>query len=119
MTAMIVTRTPASFIIQIEVPYGDSMLGFEEPLQERLNEAGTVATAEGLKQFDTDGSPITVGSFKLTSKGQVQKDYQTPYGVATVARHVYQSPQGGPTYCPLDRDARIVVTSTPRFAKTI
>jgi hypothetical protein len=48
MTAMIVTRTPASFIIQIEVPYGDSMLGFEETLQQRLNEAGTVATAEGL-----------------------------------------------------------------------
>jgi hypothetical protein len=39
--------------------------------------------------------------------------------VATVDRHVYQSPQGGPTYCPLDRDARIVVSSTPRFAKII
>ncbi len=56
---------------------------------------------------------------KFTTKGQVEKDYQTPYGVATVARHVYQSPQGGPTYCPLDRDARIVVTSTPRFAKIL
>jgi hypothetical protein len=32
---------------------------------------------------------------------------------------VYQSPQGGPTYCPLDRDARIVVSSTPRFAKVV
>jgi hypothetical protein len=32
---------------------------------------------------------------------------------------VYQSPQGGPTYCPLDRDARIVVSSTPRFAKVL
>jgi hypothetical protein len=32
---------------------------------------------------------------------------------------VYQSPEGGPTYCPLDRDARIVVTSTPRFAKVL
>ncbi len=43
----------------------------------------------------------------------------SPYGVATLARHAYQSPEGGPTYCPLDRDARIVVTSTPRFAKII
>jgi hypothetical protein len=42
------------------------MLGFEETLQQRLNEAGVVATAEGLKQFDTDGSPITVGTTKLT-----------------------------------------------------
>src|SRR5512135_1656670 len=53
------------------------------------------------------------------ARGRIEKDYQTPYGVATVARHVYQSPQGGMTYCPVDRDARIVVTSTPRFAKII
>ena len=119
MDATIIARTPTSFTLQVEVPYNDSMLGFEETLQQRLNEAGVVATAEGLKQFDTDGSPISVGSTKLTTKGQVEKDYQTPYGVATVARHVYQGTQGGPTYCPLDRDARIVVSSTPRFAKVL
>jgi hypothetical protein len=119
MDVTIIARTPTSFTLQVEVPYNDSMLGFEETLQERLNEAGVVATAEGLKQFDTDGSPITLGTTKLTSKGQVEKDYQTPYGVATVARHVYQSNQGGPTFCPLDRDARIVVSSTPRFAKVL
>src|SRR3954463_15595617 len=117
--AAIIARTPTSFTLKIEVPYNDSMLDFEEALQERLNEAGVVATAEGLKQFDTDGSPITVGPVKFTTKGQVEKDYQTPYGVATVARHVYQRPQGGTTYCPLDRDARIVVSSTPRFAKVL
>lgn len=119
MNATITTRTPTSFILQVEVPYNDSMLDFEEVLQHRLNEAGVLATAEGLRQFDTDGAPITVGPVKFTSKGPVEKDYQTPYGVATVARHVYQSPQGGPTYCPLDRDARIVVSSTPRFAKIV
>jgi hypothetical protein len=119
MNATIVARTPTSFTLQVEVPYSDSMLDFEEALQHRLNEAGVLGTAEGLKQFDTDGSPITAGSVKLTTKGPIEKDYQTPYGVATVARHVYQSPQGGPTYCPLDRDARIVVTSTPRFAKVL
>ena len=119
MNATIIARTPTSFTLQIEVPYNGSMLDFEETLQRRLNEAGVLGTAEGLKQFDTDGSPITVGSVKLTTKGPIEKDYQTPYGVATVARHVYQSPEGGKTYCPLDRDARIVVSSTPRFAKMI
>ena len=119
MNATIITRTSTSFTLQIEVPYNDSMLDFEEALQDRLNDAGVVATAEGLKQFDTDGSPITVGPVKFTTKGQVEKDYQAPYGVANVARHVYQGPEGGPTYCPLDRDARIVVTSTPRFAKVL
>ncbi len=47
------------------------------------------------------------------------KEYQTPYGVAPVERHVYQSSRGGRTYCPLDRNARIVVSSTPRFAKMV
>src|SRR3954452_12838218 len=100
MDATIIARTPTSFTLQVEVPYNDSMLGFEETLQERLNEAGGVATAEGLKQFDTAVAPITVGATKLPSKGQVEKDYQTPYGVAPVARHVYQSNQGGATFCP-------------------
>src|SRR5947209_18239404 len=119
MDASIITRTSTSFTIQIEVPYNDSMLDFEETLQHRLNDAGVIATAEGLKQFDADGSPIIVGPVKFTTKGQVEKDYQTPYGVATVARHVYQGTHGGPTYCPLDRDARIVVSSTPKFAKMV
>src|ERR687894_2317028 len=119
MNATIISRTPTSFTLQVEIPCNASMLDFEEALQQRLNEAGVLGTAEGLQQFDTDGSPITVGSVKLTTKGPIEKDYQTPYGVATLARHVYQSSQGGRTYCPLDRDARIIVSSTPRFAKMI
>src|SRR3954467_10184625 len=119
MAVTIIARTPTSFTLQVEVPYNDSMLDFEETLQERLNQAGVVATAEGLQQFDTDGSPIAGGPVKLTTKGPVEKDYQPPYGVATVARHVYQGPQGGPTYCPLDRDARIVVSPTPPFAEAV
>jgi hypothetical protein len=39
--------------------------------------------------------------------------------VATIARHVYQGTHGGPTCCPLDRDARIVVSSTPKSAKMV
>src|SRR5262249_47633334 len=119
MTARIVARTDARFTIQVEVPYNDSMLEAEDAIQQALNQAGVVATAEALRHFDTDGKPITVGGTKLTSKGRVVKDYQTPYGVATVKRHVYQPSRGGPTFCPLDRDARIVVSSTPRFAKMV
>lgn len=119
MPAEIVERTEGGITIQITIPYGGSMLEFEEAVQEQLNEAGVLATEERLRQFDTDGSPIMVGGVKLTSKGQQPKEYQTPYGVATVARHVYQSPEGGATFCPLDRDARIIVSSTPRFAKMV
>ena len=119
MSAQIINRTDSEFTVQITVPYNRSMLDFEETVQQQLNAAGVLSTQEGLRQFDTDGSPITVGSIKLTSKGQLPKDYQTPYGKATVERHVYQGPRGGVTYCPLDRDARIIVSSTPKFAKMI
>jgi hypothetical protein len=119
MPATIVARTESAFTIQIEIPYGSSLLHAEEAIQQRLNEAGTLATGEVLQRFDTEGSPITVGDTKLTSKGKLLKEDQTPYGVAPVERHVYQSSRGGKTYCPLDRNARIVVSSTPRFARMV
>src|SRR3954470_21233340 len=119
MPASIVARTANAFTIQVEIPYGPSMLAFEEVIQQRLNEAGVLATTEALQQFDADGAPIQVGDTKLTSKGKLTKEYQTPYGVAPVERHVYQSSRGGKTYCPLDRNARIVVSSTPKFAKMV
>jgi hypothetical protein len=119
MPAAIIARTDSAFTLQLEIPYGSSMLDFEEVIQQRLNEAGVLATQEALQQFDADGSPIQVGDTKLTSKGKLKKEYQTPYGVAPVERHVYQSSRGGKTYCPLDRNARIVVSSTPKFAKMV
>src|SRR5271166_4013033 len=119
MSAQIINRNDSEFTVQITVPYNRSMLEFEETLQQQLNAAGVLSTQEGLRQFDTDGSPITVGSIQLTSKGQIPKDYQTPYGMATVERHVYQGPRGGATYCPSDRNARTIVSSTPKFAKMV
>jgi len=119
MAAVIVARSDAAFTIQVEIPYASSMLDFEEAIQRSLNQAGTLATTEALQRFDADGSPITIGDTKLTSKGRLTKEYQTPYGVAPVQRHVYQSSRGGKTFCPLDRDARIVVSSTPKFAKMV
>lgn len=119
MPATIVSRSRSSFTLQIEIPYSGSMLEFEESMQRALNEGGVLATQEALQTFDADGAPIVVGETRLTSKGQVPKEYQTPYGVAVVERHVYQSPDGGKTFCPLDQKARIVVSSTPKFAKMI
>ena len=86
MPAAIVSRSDTAFIIQVEIPYGPSMLDAEETIQQRLDEAGTLATAEALGRFDTDGSPIRVADTKLTSMGRVLKEYQTPYGVAPVER---------------------------------
>jgi hypothetical protein len=105
--------------IELTVELGRSMLDTEERIQAALNEAGCIASREALGYFDTDGSPIQIGPEIWRTKGQQPKCYQTPYGEVEVARHVYQRSGGGATYCPLERDARIVITSTPRFAKQV
>src|SRR3954449_5472138 len=119
MPARIVERQEASVTIQVTIPLTRSMLDTEQAIQDALNQAGVLASGEALKQFDTDGSPLILGSTRWTSKGSEPKAYQTTYGEVSVARHVYQTGEGGATFCPLERDARIVLTSTPRFAMQI
>jgi len=119
MSATIIERGENSVTIQVKIALTRSMLDTEEAIQQGLNEAGVLASGEALKQFDTDGSPLVIGATRWTSKGQEPKTYQTPYGPTVVDRHVYQTGEGGCTYCPLERDARIILTSTPRFAKQI
>jgi hypothetical protein len=105
--------------LEVRVDIAGALLDVEERIQQALNEAGMLARQEALKRFDTDGTAILTGAIKWTSKGQEEKVYQSPYGAVPVARHVYQTSAGGKTYCPLDRDARIVVSSTPRFARMV
>ena len=57
MSAAIVARSESSFTVQVEIPYASSMLDFEQTIQERLNQAGVVATQEALQQFEHDGRP--------------------------------------------------------------
>ena len=106
-------------IVQVEIPYKSSMFEGEEILQQKINEVGTVATGELVKQFDTDDGEIIMGDIKWTSKGKIKKIYQTPYGAVEIKRNVYQTSKGGVTYCPLERDARIIRTSTPKFSKMV
>lgn len=119
MTVSIVNSSDESITLQVNIKFNQSMLKSEQEIQNALNEAGNITTGELLKQFDTDGSNIVIGSVKMTSMGLVPKSYQTPYGSIQIERHVYQTSKGGPTFCPLERDARIILTSTPAFASQI
>ena len=120
MEAKIVKRSATSYTIEGEIPYEfSSMLEAEAIIQTQVNKVGTLATGEALTQFDTDGSPIFVGGHKMTSKGQIQKTYETPYGDVAIERHVYQSSRGGRGYCPLEYRARIITTATPKYAKMV
>ena len=119
MTAQVTRQSKDSITIQVTLPLSGSMLQAEEAIQDGFNEVGLLATEEKLKQFDTDGSPIHLGSVRMTSKGQFAQDYETPYGTVSVLRHVYQTSEGGKTFCPLEENARMVLNATPKFAKLV
>jgi len=119
MVATVVSFSDTEVTVQVSVRLGRSMLDNEVAIQQSLNEAGMAVTQKALEAFDADGAPIQVGRVRMTSRGRIPKSYQTPYGEVTVARHLYQPGGGGRTYCPLDHDARIVIASTPHFARML
>lgn len=119
MSARITGQREGSITIEVTLPLVGSMLEAEEAIQDALNEVGLLATEEKLKRFDTDGSPIQLGSVRMTSKGQFTQEYETPYGSVAVPRHVYQTSEGGKTFCPLEENARMILNATPKFAKTV
>jgi len=119
MEAEIIRTNSKSITIQVTIPLNEDMLDTEEAIQLGVNQAGLLATQYALSQFDTDGNPILLEEKKYTSKGLQSKTYQCPFGEFELCRHVYQSNEGGSTYCPLDNDARILVFSTPKFAKMV
>ena len=124
MSATIIKADQKGITVQVFIPVPEgkenmSMLEREELIQQGVNQAGRLATEYALAQFDTDGTPITVKGKKHTSKGQVSKSYQTPYGEVVLCRHVYQTNAGGCTFCPLDNDARIITSATPKLAKMV
>jgi hypothetical protein len=105
--------------IEVTIDLRGSMLDAEESILQAVNAVGDAATAEALKRFDADGEPIEIGDAKWYSKGKLSKIYNTPYGVISVERHVYQRAEGGKTFCPMDDGARIIRKATPRFAKIV
>ena len=119
MAAHMTRQVRDSITIEVTLPLRGSMLEAEEAIQDALNEVGLLATEEKLKRFDTDGSPIQVGSVRMTSKGQFWQDYETPYGSVAVARHVYQTSGGGRTFVPLEENARMILNATPKLAKLV
>lgn len=119
MSAQVTRQIKDSITIEVTLPLAGSMLQAEEAIQDALNEVGLLATEKNLQRFDTDGSPIQLGSVRMTSKGQFAQDYETPYGSVAVPRHVYQTSEGGKTFCPLEENARMILNATPKFAKLV
>lgn len=70
----IVKREGNKLTIELTLELTGSMLEMEDAIQKSVNELGLLETGEALKQFDTDGESIVIGSRKLTSKGEEKKN---------------------------------------------
>ena len=117
--ATIVKKNGATITIQVTIELNGSMLDMENTIQAGVNEVGNLATTEALSTFDATGESIKIAGVKLTNKGKIVKEYQTPYGVILLERYVYQTSKGGETFCPLDERARIITSSTPKLAQIL
>ena len=69
MSANLISNKENIVTIQLEVVLTNSMLDSEENILSSINEAGTIATIEALKNFDTDGSKLIFGDNIFFSKG--------------------------------------------------
>jgi len=98
---------------------GKSMLEQEQAIQEAANLVGRRATEDALKGFDTQGEAISVDGVKFTTKGEQTEEYECPFGKVVVSRHVYQNASGGKTFCPMEHAARLILNSTPKYAKLL
>lgn len=117
MAATIVSQSGNKLVVQVEIELSGTMLEMEESILKSFNEVGKLGTEEALKKFDADGMPIKMGNVKWTAQKMSGHEYQTPYGVVHIERYLYQTAQGGKTYCPVEEGARIIRNSTPKFAK--
>ena len=117
--AKVVAYEGNELTLQVTVKISGSLMEMENAILDGCNEMGSLATAEALQKFDTDGSPIKLGEVKMTVRDKTNKTYQTPYGGVLIQRNVYQSSKGGKIYCPLENNAQIIRGATPKFAQQI
>lgn len=120
MSARVISNSDEEIVIEMRIPKSGSFLDREGVIQDEINAAGRLATETCLEDFDADGSPIILGKAKLTAKRtKVSKKYQSPFGEIAVSRFAYQTSEGGVTAIPLELNARIVASSTPRMARMV
>jgi len=88
------------------------MLDSEEAIQAVVNEAGSLATEEALKQFDTQGEAIEIEGKPWRARGR-KKSFTKRLMVKFSVRACLSPPRTRKTFCPLEQSARIMGSSTP------
>jgi hypothetical protein len=123
MEPKIQQNADGSVTVSITIPKPSaaiSMIAQEGELMAALNVVGVSACAHLLASFDSDGKPLFHANRKWTSKGRVLKIYESPWGEVPLERHLYQTSEGGQTWCPLEDRACIAGGSaTPSLARSL
>ena len=107
MSAELISQNGNEVTVQFTVKLTGAMLNDEQALQQSLNEAGQVAMAPMLEQFDTNGEPVRINGIKHTVRDHLPQTYETPYGPVKVQRNSYRTSKGGRSYVPLEIDGRV------------
>ena len=120
MSVEIISQSSDKITFQVTIEFKEhDFMKMEEKILEVSNELGCQATAQALKKHDTQGEPIIAKGCRHTARCLTEKKYQTPWGVVNINRYVYQTSEGGRIHCPLEASARIIHSSTPRFARML
>ena len=121
MKPKIVKEENDKITLQIQINLNGTMLEMEDCIQQAVNKLGCLATKRAIKKFDTHGEDIFAlsGDISWRSKKKLAQTYQTPYGDVLIKRHLYQTDQGNRTFCPMENDAQIDLTSTPKLSKML
>ncbi len=112
-------NSDGSITVSVTLKLEGSMMEMENKVLNAVNEVGCIATGEALKQFDTNGMPLIKNGIKWTKRNKDSKKYQSPYGVITIERYVYQTAKGGKIVCPLEEGAHTIYSATPKFAQQL
>jgi len=90
----------------------------EEDIEKSVNELGRILTKDAMEKLDKEEDVLERNGEKITLKKKVNKEYKTPYGSTIVARNIYKS-SSGKSYCPIEDEASIIYTATPKLARSI
>ncbi len=111
--------TRRTFEIELDLGPYRTLSECEEAVQQAVNQAGVLMTAEAMKLFDADGQPLVREGASTRPKARSPSFTRRPSGRPRWSGMCISLRPAGRTFCPLEDRAGIVLSATPRFARMI
>ena len=119
MSIKIISSDDKSVKLEVVINFeGDSFLETEEHIMNEINKIGQKVTQNAMEKLEIKENKIVVNKQTLYAKKKI-KTYQSPYGEIEVERKIFAPLKKGKSVCPVEINAHIIRTSTPKFAKIL